>query len=47
VLRAQGFSTTQLAVSGYGEDNPVASNATETGRRLNRRIELHISAKEP
>ena len=46
-LRAQGFSTTQLAVSGYGEDNPVASNATETGRRLNRRIELHISAKDP
>ena len=47
VLREQGFHTTQLAVSGYGEDSPVASNATETGRRLNRRIELLISAKLP
>jgi outer membrane protein OmpA-like peptidoglycan-associated protein len=47
VLREQGFRTTQLAVSGFGEDNPVASNATETGRRLNRRIELLISAKVP
>lgn len=47
VLREQGFSATQLTVSGYGEDKPIASNATETGRRLNRRIELHINAKVP
>ena len=47
LLRVQGFSTAQLAVNGYGEDRPVASNATETGRRLNRRIELLISAQVP
>ena len=47
LLREQGFSTVQLAVSGYGEGNPVASNATEAGRRLNRRVELLISAKVP
>jgi len=47
VLREQGFSATRLTVSGYGEDKPVASNATETGRRLNRRIELLINAKVP
>lgn len=47
LLREQGFSTAQLAVSGYGEDNPVASNASETGRRQNRRIELLITAKVP
>lgn len=47
VLREQGFNTALLTVRGYGEDNPVASNATETGRRLNRRIELLIAAKIP
>lgn len=47
VLREQGFSAAQLAVNGYGEDNPVASNAAEAGRRLNRRIELLISAQVP
>lgn len=47
LLREQGFSTAQLAVSGYGEDNPVASNASEAGRRQNRRIELLITAKVP
>ncbi|MGB5179946.1 MAG: OmpA family protein [Gammaproteobacteria bacterium] len=47
VLREQGISTAQLAVSGYGEDNPVASNASEAGRRQNRRIELLITAKVP
>ena len=47
VLHEQGFSKAQLTVSGYGDANPVASNATETGRRLNRRIELLITAKVP
>lgn len=47
LLHEQGFSSAQLAVSGYGEDKPVASNATEAGRRLNRRVELLISAKVP
>ena len=47
VLREQGFTAAQLVVSGYGEDNPGASNATEAGRRLNRRIELLISAQVP
>ena len=47
LLHEQGFSTAQLAVSGYGEDKPVASNATQTRRRLNIRVELLISAKVP
>jgi outer membrane protein OmpA-like peptidoglycan-associated protein len=41
-LVAQGFNVTQLAVNGYGEGNPVASNADENGRYHNRRIELLI-----
>jgi hypothetical protein len=42
-LLEQGFSAGQLVVSGYGDDNPVASNATEAGRRLNRRIEILVT----
>jgi len=43
VLITQGFNATQLSVSGYGEGNPVASNADESGRYRNRRIELLIA----
>ena len=43
-LIAQGFNATQLSVSGYGEGNPVASNADASGRYRNRRIELLITA---
>jgi len=43
VLLDQGFKAEQLAVHGYGEDSPVASNATEAGRRLNRRIEILVT----
>jgi outer membrane protein OmpA-like peptidoglycan-associated protein len=47
VLLEQGFTAAQIAVSGYGEDNPVASNATEAGRRLNRRIEILVTLSQP
>ena len=43
-LIAQGFNITQLAVNGYGESNPVASNSDANGRYHNRRIELLITA---
>jgi outer membrane protein OmpA-like peptidoglycan-associated protein len=47
LLLEQGFTAAQIAVSGYGEDNPVASNATEAGRRLNRRIEILVTVSQP
>ncbi len=37
-LIARGVPLAQLAARGYGEDVPVASNDTETGRAKNRRI---------
>lgn len=37
-----GYSPDRLSAAGYGEFHPVASNATEQGRRLNRRIDLVI-----
>ena len=35
-----GVSADQLVVHGYGERNPMASNATAAGRQLNRRVEV-------
>jgi outer membrane protein OmpA-like peptidoglycan-associated protein len=46
VLLEQGFTAARITVSGYGEDNPVASNATEAGRRLNRRIEILLTTSQ-
>lgn len=41
-LVQQGVSRTRLQFVGYGESRPVASNATEEGRALNRRVEFII-----
>jgi OOP family OmpA-OmpF porin len=37
-----GVKREQLTAVGYGEDNPVADNATEEGKRANRRIEFLV-----
>lgn len=42
----QGVSSARLTVIGYGEIRPVASNETDEGRRLNRRVELEIRANQ-
>lgn len=43
-LAAQGVGTNRSRISGRGELEPVASNETESGRQLNRRIEVAIYA---
>lgn len=35
-----GVPASSITVNAYGESNPIASNATEEGRRLNRRVEI-------
>ncbi|WP_286884032.1 MULTISPECIES: OmpA family protein [Sphingobacterium] len=35
-----GVSSSSITANGYGEKNPVASNATEEGRVQNRRVEI-------
>lgn len=40
-LIRQGVDPVQLTSRGFGAANPVASNATATGRARNRRVELH------
>ena len=41
-LVAQGISGSRITAHGYGEQQPVASNATESGRAQNRRVELRF-----
>ncbi len=41
-LMGMGVSASRLTTIGYGESRPVASNATESGRQQNRRVEVRI-----
>lgn len=41
-LVTAGIETDRLTSSGYGEAQPVATNETEDGRQLNRRVEFSI-----
>ncbi len=40
-LVAQGVTPQRLTAVGYGEDRPIADNASAEGRARNRRVELH------
>jgi outer membrane protein OmpA-like peptidoglycan-associated protein len=42
-LIAQGVGSDAVNIKGFGESNPVASNATAAGRQQNRRVELVVS----
>lgn len=41
-LTSQGITATRLTARGYGEVQPVATNDTDEGRQLNRRVELIV-----
>lgn len=40
-----GIDASRLQAEGYGENYPVADNATEVGRQKNRRIDIRVTAK--
>ncbi|HET7587130.1 MAG TPA: OmpA family protein [Gammaproteobacteria bacterium] len=41
-LERRGITSARLTTHGYGESNPIATNATEAGRTKNRRVEFVI-----
>ena len=44
-LSSQGVPRDSLNASGFGDTNPIASNATAAGRQQNRRVELIVSGE--
>lgn len=45
-LAQSGVSRNRLQMSGYGQTQPVASNASEAGRAQNRRVEITLTPIE-
>jgi chemotaxis protein MotB len=44
LLTREGIAPPRLSAAGYAEFHPIADNATEDGRRLNRRVDIVIVA---
>ncbi|WP_011961359.1 OmpA family protein [Psychrobacter sp. H7-1] len=45
-LIQRGVSSNRIRTMGYGQNQPVASNSTESGRLQNRRVEIQIVAPQ-
>lgn len=44
-LIAKGIDAKRLEAEGYGEEHPLGDNATEAGRKLNRRVSVRVTKK--
>jgi chemotaxis protein MotB len=47
VLAGEGIAPHRLAAAGYGEFHPIASNATEEGRKQNRHVDIVVTMAVP
>jgi chemotaxis protein MotB len=45
LITKYGFAAQRLSAGGYGEYHPIASNSTEAGRALNRRVDVVVVGK--
>jgi outer membrane protein OmpA-like peptidoglycan-associated protein len=45
-LSGKGFPSSQIEVSSFGSQRPIASNETPVGRQLNRRVDVYVSDKD-
>ncbi len=45
-LVGKGIDRNNLTIVGYGKENPVATNETNEGRSMNRRVEIKILSKD-
>lgn len=41
-LVQDGVNAARITAQGFGESRPVATNATETGKQMNRRVTIHV-----
>ena len=41
-LKGRGVQSARIGTQGFGESQPIASNATEQGRATNRRVEIKV-----
>ena len=46
-FEARGISGSRMSVYGMGASRPIATNSTEEGRRMNRRVEITIVGEVP
>ncbi len=45
-LEEKGIAGERITSTGYGEEKPIATNATTAGKALNRRVEMKLSNKK-
>jgi outer membrane protein OmpA-like peptidoglycan-associated protein len=41
-MESDGVLPQRIVATGYGKNQPIASNETEAGRQLNRRVDITI-----
>jgi outer membrane protein OmpA-like peptidoglycan-associated protein len=46
-LVKRGIDKARLVAKGFGQDVPIADNATDAGRQENRRVQFKIVDKQP
>jgi outer membrane protein OmpA-like peptidoglycan-associated protein len=45
-LSGQGVNPARMSTIGYGESRPIADNSIESGRQINRRVEITIAPRQ-